>query len=106
MPQLILTPTEPANGEWALEAIDKFEEWTHVAQWKKLSAKMNGYCVREKTRAKREGSPVPGVELFDVNNEQDVDIAQELVSRGYAVYKRKSDGAVPRTASTSVSSVA
>lgn len=53
---------------------------------------MNGYCVREKTRAKREGSPVPGVELFDVNNEQDVDIAQELVSHGFAMYKKTSDG--------------
>lgn len=89
-----LANVEPADGDqWTIEAIDRFEEWTHVAQWKKLSAKMNGYCVREKTRAKREGSPVPGVELFDVNNDQDLDIAQELVSHGYAVFKRKTDGA-------------
>lgn len=77
-----------------------------MAQWKKLSAKMNGYCVREKMRAKREGSPVPGVELFDVNNDQDLDIAQELVNHGYATFKRKSDVAAPRSASSSVSSVA
>lgn len=54
---------------------------------------MNGYCVREKTRAKREGSPVPGVDLFDVNNEQDLDIAQELVAHGYAIFKRKAEAA-------------
>lgn len=65
---------------------------------------MNGYCVREKTRAKREGSPVPGVELFDVNNDQDVNIAQELVNHGYAVFKRKTD--TPRSGTSSVSSVA
>lgn len=79
------------DGTWTDEAIDKFEEWTHVAQWKKLSAKMNGYSIREKTRAKREGSPVPGVELFDVCNEQDINIAQELVSHGFAVFKKKSE---------------
>lgn len=67
---------------------------------------MNGYCVREKTRAKREGSPVPGVELFNVNNDQDLDVAQELVNHGYAVYKRKSESVTPRTATSSVSSVA
>lgn len=89
---------------WSVEAVDKFEEWTHVAQWQKLSAKINGYSVREKTRAKREGSPVPGVDLFDVNNEKDVDIAQELVNQGYAVFKKDAD---LRTSSraTSVSNI-
>lgn len=62
-----------------------------MAQWKKLSAKINGYSVREKTRAKREGSPVPGVDLYEMNNDQDIDIAQELVNTGLAVYKRDAD---------------
>lgn len=98
---------EPAHGDWTEEAIDRFEEWTHVAQWKKLSAKMDGYCIREKTRAKREGSPVPGVELFDVSNGRDIDIARELVSQGFAVYKRKSDGsATPGSDANSISSSA
>lgn len=79
-----------------------------MAQWKKLSAKINGYSVREKTRAKREGSPVPGVDLFDVNNEQDVDIARELVNRGLAVYKKNTgdlliDNHNSRTTSSSIS---
>lgn len=82
---------DPIGDTWSLDAVDKFEEWTHVAQWKKLSAKINGYSIREKTRAKREGSPVPGVDLFDVNNENDIDIAQELVNHGFAVFKKDVD---------------
>lgn len=87
----IFNNSDPVGGIWSLDAIDKFEEWTHVAQWKKLSAKINGYSIREKTRAKREGSPVPGVDLFDVNNENDIDIAQELVNHGFAVFKKDVD---------------
>ncbi|KAF2883345.1 hypothetical protein ILUMI_22847 [Ignelater luminosus] len=86
-----LARVEPKGETWTEEAKDKFEEWTHVAQWKKLSARMNGYCVREKTRAKREGSPVPGIDLYDVNNDHDIDIAQELVNHGYAMFKKDAD---------------
>lgn len=60
-----------------------------MAQWKKLSARINGYNTREKTRAKREGSPVPGIDLFDVSNDQDIDIAEELVKAGCAVFKKE-----------------
>lgn len=82
----------PADGQkWTSEAIDKFEEWTHVAQWKKLSARMNGYCIRKKICAKREGSPVPGVDLFDVTDDHDVDLAEELVNQGYAVFKKNAE---------------
>ncbi|KAF5270669.1 hypothetical protein FQA39_LY01407 [Lamprigera yunnana] len=82
-----LAGIEPKGGTWSTEALDKFEEWAHVAQWKKLSAKIDGYCVREKIRAKREGSSVPGIHLYDVNNERDIDIAEELVAHEYAVFK-------------------
>ncbi|XP_063915993.1 tudor and KH domain-containing protein homolog isoform X1 [Zophobas morio] len=102
--ECFLARIDPVGESWSVDAVDKFEEWTHVAQWKKLSAKINGYCVRERTRAKREGSPMPGVDLFDVNNEQDVDIAQELVSHGYAVFKKDVD-LRPSSRTTSVSNV-
>ncbi|CAH1376311.1 unnamed protein product [Tenebrio molitor] len=102
--ECFLARVDPVGESWSVDAVDKFEEWTHVAQWKKLSAKINGYCVREKTRAKREGSPVPGVDLFDVNNEQDVDIAQELVNHGYAVFKKDVD-LRPSSRATSVSNI-
>lgn len=93
---------EPAGEEWTEAAVDKFEEWTHVAQWRKLSAKVNGYSVREKTRAKREGSPVPGVDLFEINNDRDIDVAEELVKAGLAVFKKDADLRTnSRTTSTS-----
>lgn len=88
--ECFLARVEPVGNVWSEEAIDKFEEWTHVAQWQKLSAKINGYHIREKTRAKREGSPVPGVDLFDVTNDTDVDIANELVKNGLALLKKDS----------------
>ncbi|XP_056643131.1 tudor and KH domain-containing protein homolog [Diorhabda sublineata] len=85
--ECFLARVEPNGESWSEEAVDRFEEWTHVAQWKKLSAKMNGYSVREKTRAKREGSPVPGVDLYGIE-EHDIDIAEELVKSGLAVFKK------------------
>ncbi|XP_072395955.1 tudor and KH domain-containing protein homolog [Diabrotica undecimpunctata] len=85
--ECFLARVEPNGESWSVEAVDRFEEWTHVAQWKKLSAKMNGYSAREKTRAKREGSPVPGVDLYEIE-EHDIDIAEELVKAGFAVFKK------------------
>lgn len=98
--------SDPVGDVWSEEAVDKFEQWTHVAQWKKLSARINGYTTREKTRAKREGSPVPGVDLFDVSSDQDVDIAEELVKSGCAVFKKDDLRSTSRTTSISNLSVA
>ncbi|KAK9737733.1 KH domain [Popillia japonica] len=100
-----LSRVDPIGATWSEEAVDKFEEWTHVAQWKKLSAKINGYTEREKTRAKREGSPVPGIDLFDVNNERDLDIAGELVKHGYAVFNKENDLKLSSSRTTSTSNV-
>ncbi|XP_018576864.1 tudor and KH domain-containing protein homolog isoform X2 [Anoplophora glabripennis] len=104
--ECFLARIEPIGEAWSEEAVDKFEEWTHVAQWKKLSAKLNGYSVREKTRAKREGSPVPGVDLFEINNEKDVDIAEELVKAGLAIFKKTDIPVNSRTTSISNLSIA
>lgn len=70
-----------------------------------MSAKINGYTDREKTRAKREGSPVPGVDLFDVNNEQDVNIAEELVKHGFAVFKKENEFILNSSRATSMSNI-
>lgn len=89
--ECFLAQIEPKNGKWSNEALDMFEELTHVAQWKKLLAKINCYWNREKMRAKRESSPVPGIDLYDFSNDKDVDVAQELVNHGYAVFKEGVD---------------
>ncbi|CAG9863106.1 unnamed protein product [Phyllotreta striolata] len=101
--ECFLARVEPTGDSWSEEARDRFEEWTHVAQWKKLSAKMNGYSVREKTRAKREGSPVPGVDLYEIE-EHDIDIAEELVKAGLATFKKDS-GALGSCRTNSNSSI-
>ncbi|KAB0793040.1 hypothetical protein PPYR_12660 [Photinus pyralis] len=89
--ECFLAQIEPKDGKWSDEALDKFEELAHVAQWKKLLAKINCYWNREKLTAKRESSPVPGIDLYDFNNDTDVDIAKELVDHGYAVFKNGCD---------------
>ncbi|XP_066258334.1 tudor and KH domain-containing protein homolog [Euwallacea similis] len=105
--ECFLARIDPIGGSWSEEAIDKFEDLAEVAQWKKLSARIKGYSMKEKTRAKREGSPVPGIDLYNVTSEQDIDIAEELVKAGVAVFKRGSAlKSCSRTTSTSNISVA
>lgn len=76
---------------WSEEATDLLEELTHVALWKPLTAKIHSYKDRP-TRAKREGSPVPCVDLYDTTGPNELDIAHELVNRGmfliYALVSR------------------
>ncbi|KAL1497227.1 hypothetical protein ABEB36_008223 [Hypothenemus hampei] len=105
--ECFLARIEPIGDSWPEEAIDRFEELAQVAQWKKLFAKINCYAAKEKTRAKREGSPTPGVDLYDVTNSGDIDVAEELVKEGLAVYKRGLETKTnSRTTSTSNISVA
>ncbi|CAG9767375.1 unnamed protein product [Ceutorhynchus assimilis] len=105
--ECFLAKVDPMGDSWTEEAIDRFEELCHVAQWKKLSARINGYMAKEKSRTRREGSPVPGVDLYNVTSHEDIDVAEELVKAGFAVYKRGSDlRSNSRTTSTSNISVA
>lgn len=47
-----------------------------------------------------------GIDLYDVSNDQDIDIAEELVKGGFAVFKRSDLRSSSRTTSTSNISVA
>lgn len=80
---------EPVHGEWSEQAIDKFEELAQVAQWNKLTARVNGYLLRQKVRAKRGNSPVPDVDLYDIKDDQDINVAEEMVKAGHAVFKKE-----------------
>lgn len=77
----------PVGDDWTTEAIDKFEELSHTAQWKKLSAKVSGYTNPTQSRSKRSGSPVPCIDLVDVSEEKDINVAEELVRSGLAIAK-------------------
>ncbi|XP_062545536.1 tudor and KH domain-containing protein homolog [Armigeres subalbatus] len=73
--------------EWDPLAITRFEELTHAAQWKKLLSRIATYKKKghRGNRESREGSPVPGVELYDVLDDgADLNIAIELVTEGHA----------------------
>lgn len=76
--------------DWEPAAISRFEELTHVAQWKKLLSRIATYKNKGHrgagiNREGREGSPVPGVELYDTSADgTDVNIAVELVNEGHA----------------------
>lgn len=69
--ECFLAHVQPAVGDdpelWDVQAISRFEELTHVGQWKKMLSRTVTYKERTKgdTRIRREGSPVPGVELYD-----------------------------------------
>uniref|UniRef100_A0A6B2EDB9 Putative kinase anchor protein n=1 Tax=Phlebotomus kandelakii TaxID=1109342 RepID=A0A6B2EDB9_9DIPT len=73
--------------EWSARSIERFEELTHVAQWRKLLSRVVSYREKNPTEGvlRREGSPVPGVDLFDITESaEDINIAAELVAEGLA----------------------
>lgn len=73
--------------EWDPLAITRFEELTHAAQWKKLLSRIATYKKKDHrgSHENREGSPIPGVELYDAMADgNDVNIAIELVNEGLA----------------------
>lgn len=60
------------DEEWSEEAINRFEDLTWCAQWKVIIAKVRGYKERELSlgSSRREGSPIPCVDLYDRNDNQ------------------------------------
>ncbi|XP_054268565.1 tudor and KH domain-containing protein homolog [Macrosteles quadrilineatus] len=79
-----LANVKPSDGEeWSEKAVDLFEELAHVAQWKLLNAKV--VSCDNVPRGRREGSPVPSVNLYDTSGSEDINITEELVKQGFAV---------------------
>lgn len=74
-----LTNVQPKDGTWVEEGIQLFEQLTSVAQW---------ICIMAKPMKPSNGNVdelVP-VELVDTNGNKDVNIAEELVKQGFAVW--------------------
>lgn len=79
--------------KWDRRAVERFEALAHVAQWEMLLCRV--VCHEEKEKREqvsrdrsltgREGSPVPGVELFDAANRLDVNVGAQLVEEGLAL---------------------
>ncbi|XP_055545488.1 tudor and KH domain-containing protein homolog [Wyeomyia smithii] len=86
----VTSPT--GEEEWEPSAISRFEELTHVAQWRKLLSRVATYQNKghRGNREGREGSPIPGVELYDTRIDgTDINIALELINEGHAKPTRK-----------------
>lgn len=88
-----IQPSENGSklDEWDERAVEKFEELVQVAHWKKLISKVVAYkerksfaFQRQSKQNVRESSPIPGVELYDPEENIDKNIALELVKMGYA----------------------
>ncbi|XP_076337524.1 tudor and KH domain-containing protein-like [Tachypleus tridentatus] len=76
---------QPKGGVWSDEAINLFEQLTHVAQWKVLMAKK--VSSLKKQRSQREVT-VYVIEVVDTNEPQDINIGLELVQKGYAMVNK------------------
>ncbi|XP_052893540.1 tudor and KH domain-containing protein homolog [Anopheles moucheti] len=74
------------EDDWDPMAVSRFEELTHVAQWKKIVSKIVTYRNSKSPLHGRESSPIPGLELYDTapNGADLINIGQELVAEGLA----------------------
>lgn len=90
--ECFLASVEPNDEKWDEEAIVKFDELTHVAQWKKLWSKVVQYKER-----RREGSPVPGIHLFDASGDAEINIGDEMVKHGHARFENMPKRVTPKT---------
>ncbi|CAL7951693.1 unnamed protein product [Xylocopa violacea] len=101
-----LANIKPRDNEWSSEACEKFSELTWLAQWKVLVAKVRGYKERALSygRSRREGSPIPCVDLYDKNEDKDINIGQELINEGFAEPEETLSSAASSTLSLSTRS--
>ncbi|CAL4101634.1 unnamed protein product [Meganyctiphanes norvegica] len=76
------------------EATEAFEELTYTAQWKVMMVKIMGYFQAENNKT------LPLIQIIDTNGATDVDVAEELVQRGFLEWL---DGAPKSTTSSTPS---
>ncbi|XP_031366312.1 tudor and KH domain-containing protein homolog [Apis dorsata] len=95
-----LANIKPRDNEWSVDACNLFAEFTCVAEWIVLTAKVRGY--KERTfgygRSRREGSPIPCVDLFC---DTTVNVGQELINEGFADLEENLSSAASSTLSLS-----
>lgn len=84
-----LAHVKPQGQEWSNEASDYFEELAHVALWQKKLVHVVTYKDSDKKRGQRAGSPIPVVEVHDM--EKKINIGEELVKKGFAVWESASE---------------
>ncbi|KAK2580726.1 hypothetical protein KPH14_011354 [Odynerus spinipes] len=93
-----------ANDEWSEEACNRFAELTWLAQWKILAAKVRKYKKRVigYGGSRSEGLPIPSLELYDRNDNKDINVAEELIKEGYAQAEEVTIVSRPQSKTTEV----
>lgn len=88
-----------SDDKWSEKACDRFAELTWLADWKILAAEVRGYKERSTTYggSRREGSPIPSLELYDRNDNMNINIGEELIKEGYAQPEEISIGSQPKS---------
>ncbi|XP_071875523.1 tudor and KH domain containing protein papi [Bombus fervidus] len=76
----------PPGPDWTSEECDFFAENTFLAEWKVLHAKVKNFKRRifGFGRSRREGSPIPSIELYNNHNDEEINIGEEMIKEGYA----------------------
>ncbi|XP_012059030.1 PREDICTED: tudor and KH domain-containing protein [Atta cephalotes] len=76
-----LANVKPRESEWSSKANDKFAELTHLAKWKSLIAQVKGYKERPVGcgGSRRENSLIPCINLYDKDNDKNINIGDNLI---------------------------
>ncbi|KAG7312402.1 hypothetical protein JYU34_001896 [Plutella xylostella] len=98
--ECFLAGVRPAGAEgepvWSQQAVERFEELTQVARWKPLVSKTCTY--KKALSADDKEREIPGIKLYDVTDEGEVDIAAALILEGWAADAPPSPRASPARA--------
>ncbi|XP_058795820.1 tudor and KH domain-containing protein homolog [Phymastichus coffea] len=98
-----LSGVKPKSGEWSSEVTDKFSQLCALGQWQPRVAKIRGYKERAFGcgSSRREGSPIPSIELYERRDEQLININKELIRLDLAVAESEPWSAASSTVSLS-----
>ncbi|GFT14102.1 tudor and KH domain-containing protein [Nephila pilipes] len=79
-----LADVKPINGDWTKEAVQEFEKLVYSAEWKIVMAKLINNLAQNGENSKE--NFVQSVQILDTSTERDLNISEELVSCGYAIF--------------------
>ncbi|XP_073962180.1 tudor and KH domain containing protein papi isoform X2 [Choristoneura fumiferana] len=79
-----VTATGQRWDHWPAAAVERFEQLAQVARWKSLVSKTCSY-KKTATEDGQKEKEIPGIKLYDVTEEGELDIGAVLIAEGLAV---------------------
>ncbi|XP_063537488.1 tudor and KH domain-containing protein homolog [Cydia strobilella] len=77
-----VTATGQRWEHWPAPAVERFEQLAQVARWKPLVSKT---CTYKKTATEdQKEKEIPGIKLYDITEEGEIDIGAVLIAEGHA----------------------